>query len=174
MRRQQIAAGLAALLVLAGCDRIPGATPKPASGPAVATPATKGNYAFSVKVQMTPRLLAAMKRQDDHMIVSAFYYGFATPQSGLPADSLHRTRLGFEVYSFAADAVHADIPGTSVDRELVTKVNKGEAWVLVDIQAAAADNIVTDILSCQDYVGSVGAAQAQTPTISCDLADGFS
>ncbi len=160
---------LTAFLALSACDKVPDIRQTSA-----AAPAAKGPYAFSVKVQMTPRLLAAMKRQGDHMVVSAFYYGFATPQSGLPADSLHRTRLGFEVYSFPADAAKADIPGTSVDHDLVTKVNKGEAWVLVDIQAAAGDNIVTDIVSCHDYAGSVNAARAQAPTISCDLADGLS
>ena len=149
-------------LTLWQCDRLRAMTAPPAEKPTA--------YDFSVALELTPAAAAKMAETHDRIIVSTFFYGFATAASKPKADPLGRVRLGYDQRDYANTTRAVHVTATELDSRLLPEVSKNEPWVLVKAFTTAPQGYPDGVLDCQSVAGAISDLQKAAHTISCDIA----
>ncbi len=153
-------ARLLALAVLAlgltDCDRVQ-ALFKPKPSP----------YAFDIRVEMSPRAEASLKRNPVDLAVYASYYGDAAPAYRAEADNLNRIYLGEERWDFPATARRMHLHGQPIDTSKLPHTRDGQPQVFVSVGPEGGDP--DDMLACRNFIGPIRLAQQTVPVLRCEF-----
>ena len=158
-------AGLAVLaLLLCQCQWLP----KPPSP-----------YASDVRLAFTPTSLASMGRQQDTIVVVAYYWGDPLPQhhetadgvarviQGGKVDAVGRFILGEERYGWTIEARKVHLDG-NFDRSLLPQI-RGPVQMLVTAYSIQPNGASDDLIHCRTWIGTVKMAQERAPLIACEM-----
>ncbi len=128
-------------------------------------PVTRGPYAFSVDVTLTPAAARKLASIHETVAVQAFYAGLPAP--GAQATPGGEVDLGSEKLELTPPQGRATFTGSVIsDRDL--KTISGKPRVLINVfsgRHAAPDNL----LDCTIFEAEIAAAQTRTPHITCDV-----
>jgi hypothetical protein len=129
--------------------------------------ASKGPFAYTIRVELTPAVAQRMKDNNYHLNVHAFYYGHAKVAKATGADELNRIELGYEVNAFPAAARTMNMPGDGINKRLFSQIAENGPTVLLTILAVNRSNFENESLVCQNYIGRISEIQARPPIIKC-------
>jgi hypothetical protein len=124
-------------------------------------------YAFQVRISLSDKALATLKRLNDGIVISASYSGDPRPSAKRHADQIGRIPLGVQNVEIPGRPATVIVSGSHVKRGRV-------AWiygpVLLNVNAYSARRSGPDnILNCDFFDGRLRDATHRTVPIRCSL-----
>ncbi|HEY3990426.1 MAG TPA: hypothetical protein VGM02_14085 [Acidobacteriaceae bacterium] len=132
------------------------------------SPHTKNEpYAFQVRITLSDKAAATLKRLDEGIVISASYSGDPKPSAKQHADEIGSIPLGVQNVEIPGRPATVIVSGSHVKRGRV-------AWirgpVLLNVNAYSARRSGPDnILSCDFFDGRLRDATRRTVPIHCSL-----
>jgi hypothetical protein len=129
--------------------------------------ASENQFAFTVRITLSPRAAATLAKTSEGMIVSASYSGEPLPSAVKHADEIGQIDLGREEVEVPGKAATVRVTGTKVNREHLSWM-KGPILLNVNVYSArhaGPDNI----LACDFFDGKLQQAVRQPVALHCSL-----
>jgi hypothetical protein len=141
-----------------------------ALAPAVATGAVRTKsepYAFQVRITLSDKAAATLKRLNEGIVISASYSGAPKPSAKRHADEVGQIPLGIQNVEIPGRPATVIVSGSHVRRGRI-------AWIrgpmLLNVNAYSARHSGPDnILSCDFFDGRLRDASHRTLPIHCSL-----
>lgn len=158
------------LLILSACERAP--TPEDERPDIPAPVDARGDNAFQVRVTLSDNAAAALQAEDEHVVISADYFGY--PTVGAQQRNLAGTEepwLRLAQHDVRLDgAGTAEFPQVALDRDQLRLVEQGRAQLRVDAYSAtAANGAEENLLDCGTFQGPLSVAVRNGVDIDCKL-----
>ncbi len=154
--------GVLAFGGLTACDGQPMDQAKVAADPA--------RFGFEAAVTVSPAALAKLKAADDHIVVTAHYYGMPAKGSESQANAMGQVPLGDAKASMGLDATQVKVTGEGADPTSLPHVDEGTIYVWLSTSAVSAMGVRDELIDCSHFRGTMAKAQAAPVAITCDLA----
>lgn len=152
-----------AVLGLTAC----GPTPMDKAKTVAADPA---KFGFDASVGLSPAAAAKLKAANDHIVITAHYYGFPAKGSEAKANAMGQVVLGDAKASTGLDGAVVKVTGEGADASDLPHVLDGTIYVWLSTSAFSAVGVRDEVVDCSHFRGTMAKAQSAPVAITCDVA----
>jgi hypothetical protein len=132
-----------------------------------ATHASEDQFAFTVRITLSPKAAATLTQTSEGIIVSAAYSGDPIPSAVKHADEIGQINLGLENVEVPGKPATVQVTGTKIYRNHVPWI-KGPILLNVNVYSARRSG-PDNILACDFFDGTLQQAVRQSLSLHCSL-----
>ena len=137
------------------------------ASPAGFASAPTGPFGFEVRISLSARAAAELRRLSEGIVVSAQYYGYPLPAKKQYGDQVGQIQLGTERITIPGKDASVVIHGDKVNQKRIPWLD-GPASVNVNVFSARRSG-PDNILACDFFDGNLADAQKHPIEIHCSL-----
>jgi hypothetical protein len=132
-----------------------------------AVPTASEPYAFQVRVTLSDKAAATLKRLNEGVVISASYSGDPRPSAKKHADQIGRIALGIQNVEIPGRPATVIVSGSHVRRGRVAWI-RGPVLLNVNVYSARRSG-PDNILACDFFDGTLKSAARRIVPIRCSL-----
>jgi len=129
--------------------------------------ASENQFAFTVRITLSPKAAATLARTSEAIVVSATYSGDPTPTAAKHADEIGQIDLGREEVEVPGKPATVRVTGNKISRAHLPWI-KGPILLNVNVYSARHSG-PDNILACDFFDGILAQAVRQPVSLHCSL-----
>lgn len=135
--------------------------------PTGAVPTKSEPYAFQVRITLSDKAAATLKRTNEGIVISASYSGNPKPSASRHADEIGQIPLGIQNVEIPGRPATVIVSGSHVKRGRIAWI-RGPVLLNVNVYSARHSG-PDNILNCDFFDGRLRDASRRTVPIHCSL-----